>query len=98
RGADGTIYNATSLWQSLGGQVVFTNSSVPVPSREGASAGFSSGRNSSGWGRRFRLLAPIEFGAIDPHAVKDHRDPARQRNDRLLMPSAPRDPHGPSFQ
>lgn len=98
RGTDGTIYFATSLWQSLGGQVVFANSSVPVPSRGGASVGFSSDRISSEWGRRFRLHAPIEFRAVDPDAMKDHRDPARQCDDSLLVPPASGDAHGPGFQ
>ena len=37
------------------------------------------------------LPGPAELGAINPYAVHDHGQPARQRHDRLLHPAAPGD-------
>lgn len=37
-------------------------------------------------------LNPVEVRFVDPHAMEDHGDFARQRGDRLLVASAPRDP------
>src|SRR5450432_3052385 len=41
---------------------------------------------------------PAELGAVNPYAVHDHGQPARQRHDRLLHPAAPGDLHGPSLE
>src|SRR5207248_1516821 len=40
---------------------------------------------------------PPEFGAVNPDAVHDHRQPARQRHDCLLHPTVPGDLHGPGL-
>src|SRR5271169_4460520 len=37
------------------------------------------------------LPGPAELSAIDPDAVHDHGQPARQRHDRLLHPALPGD-------
>ena len=37
------------------------------------------------------LPDPLELGAVDPYAVQDYGQPARQRHDRLLHPAAPSD-------
>src|SRR5215207_6215058 len=41
---------------------------------------------------------PAELGAVHPHAVHDHGQPARQRNDCLLHPAAPGDLHRPGLE
>jgi hypothetical protein len=40
---------------------------------------------------------PTELGAINPYAVHDHGQPARQRHDRLFHPAAPGDLHRPGL-
>jgi hypothetical protein len=40
------------------------------------------------------LPGPPELGAVNPDAVHDHRQPARQGDDRLLHPAVPGDLHG----
>src|SRR6516162_11198273 len=46
-----------------------------------------------------RLLpGPAEFGAVNPHAVHDHSQAARQCDDRLLPPAAPGDLHRPGLE
>ena len=41
---------------------------------------------------------PPEVGAIYPNAVHNHRQPARQGDDRLLHPATPGDLHRPGFE
>src|SRR5258708_23403056 len=41
---------------------------------------------------------PPELGAVNPDAVHDHRQPARQRHDRLLHPAVPGDLHGSGLE
>ena len=41
---------------------------------------------------------PAELGAVNPDAVHNHGQPARQRHDRLLHPAAPGDLHGPRLE
>ena len=41
---------------------------------------------------------PAELGAVNPYAVHDHGEPARQRHDRLLHPAVPGDLHGPGLE
>ena len=40
---------------------------------------------------------PAELGAINPYAVHDHGQSARQRHDRLLHSATPGDLHRPGF-
>jgi hypothetical protein len=44
------------------------------------------------------LSGPPELSAVNPNAVHDHGQPARQRNDRLLHSAVPGDLHRPSFE
>ena len=44
------------------------------------------------------LPGPAELGAVNPYAVHDHGQPARQRHDRLLHPAAPGDLHRPGLE
>jgi hypothetical protein len=44
------------------------------------------------------LPGPAELGAINPDAVHDYGQAARQRHDRLLHPAAPGDLHGPGLE
>ena len=44
------------------------------------------------------LPGPPELGAVNPDAVHNHGQPARQRHDRLLHPAAPGDLHGPRLE
>ena len=44
------------------------------------------------------LPGPPELGAVNPDAVHDHGQPARQGHDRLLHPAAPGDLHGPGLE
>src|SRR5450631_755655 len=44
------------------------------------------------------LPGPLELGTVNPYAVHDHGQPARQRHDRLLHPAVPGDLHGPGFE
>ena len=44
------------------------------------------------------LPSPLELGAVNPNAVHDHGQPARQGHDRLLHPAAPGDLHGPRLE
>src|SRR5260221_9798743 len=44
------------------------------------------------------LSGPPELGAVNPDAVLDHGQPARQRNDRLLHPAVPGDLHRPGLE
>ena len=41
---------------------------------------------------------PVELGAVNPQAVHDYGQPARQRHDRLLHPTVPGDLHGPGLE
>ena len=41
---------------------------------------------------------PAELGAINPYAVHDHGQPARQRHDRLLHSATPGDLHRPGLE
>ena len=41
---------------------------------------------------------PAELGAVNPYAVHDHSQPARQRHDRLFHPTAPGDLHRPGLE
>ena len=41
---------------------------------------------------------PAELGAVNPDAVHDHGQPAREGHDRLFHPAAPGDLHGPRFE
>src|SRR5665213_1075929 len=41
---------------------------------------------------------PAELGAINPYAVHDHGQPARQRHDRLLHSAMPGDLHRPGLE
>src|SRR3981081_566658 len=41
---------------------------------------------------------PAELGAVNPYAVHNHGQPARQRHDRLFHPAAPGDLHRPSLE
>src|SRR5664279_1692912 len=41
---------------------------------------------------------PAELSAVNPYAVHDHGQPARQRHDRLLHPAVPGDLHGPGLE
>jgi hypothetical protein len=41
---------------------------------------------------------PAELGAVNPDAVQDHGQPARQGHDRLFHPAAPGDLHGPGLK
>ena len=41
---------------------------------------------------------PAELGAVNPYAVHDHGQPARQRHDRLLHSAAPGDLHRPGLE
>src|SRR5471030_3554712 len=41
---------------------------------------------------------PAELGAVNPYAVHNHGQPARQGHDRLFHPAAPGDLHGPSLE
>jgi hypothetical protein len=47
---------------------------------------------------RYGFPGPSELGTINPDAVHDHGQPARQRHDRLLHPAAPGDLHGPRLE
>src|SRR5579859_966666 len=58
--------------------------------------GFDSERSSCGC--RGLLTSPLELGAVNPDAVHDHGEPARQRHDRLLHPAAPGDLHRPRLE
>jgi hypothetical protein len=49
-------------------------------------------------GCRHLLPGPPELGAVNPDAVHDHGQPARERHDRLLHPAAPGDLHGPRLE
>ena len=49
-------------------------------------------------GCRGLLLSPAELGAVNPDAVHDHGQPARQGHDRLFHPTAPGDLHGPRLE
>ena len=44
------------------------------------------------------LPCPPELGAVNPDAVHDHGQPARQGHDRLFRPAAPGDLHGPRLE
>src|SRR3974377_228925 len=44
------------------------------------------------------LPGPAELGAVNPDAVHDHSQAARQRHDRLLHPAAPGDLHRPGLE
>ncbi len=44
------------------------------------------------------LPGPAELGAVNPDAVHDHGQPARQRHDRLLHPATPGDLHRPGLE
>src|SRR3974377_97458 len=44
------------------------------------------------------LPGPAELGAVNPDAVHDHSQAARQRHDRLLHPAAPGDLHCPGLE
>src|SRR5665213_3652293 len=44
------------------------------------------------------LPGPAELGAVNPYAVHDHGQPARQGHDRLLHPAAPGDLHRPGLE
>jgi len=41
---------------------------------------------------------PPEAGAVYPNTVHDHRQPARQGDDRLLFPALPGNLHRPGFE
>src|SRR5437879_13180059 len=41
---------------------------------------------------------PAELGAVNPDAVHDHGQPARQGHERLFHPAAPGDLHGPGLE
>ena len=41
---------------------------------------------------------PAELGAVNPYAMHDHCQPARQRHDRLLHAAAPGDLHRPGLE
>src|SRR3954467_7699826 len=41
---------------------------------------------------------PTELSAVHPHAVHDHGQPARQRDDRLFHPATLGDLHRPGFE
>ena len=47
---------------------------------------------------RSLLLGPAELGAVNPDAVHDHSQPARQRHDRLFYAAAPGDLHRPGLE
>ena len=44
------------------------------------------------------LPGPAELGAINPYAVHDHRQPTRQRHNRLLHAATPGDLHRPGLE
>ena len=44
------------------------------------------------------LPSPPELGTVNPDAVHDHGQPARQRHDRFLDPALPGDLHGPRLE
>ena len=44
------------------------------------------------------LPGPAELGAVNPDAVHDHGQSARQRHDRLFHPAAPGDLHRPGLE
>ena len=44
------------------------------------------------------LPAPAELGAVNPDAMHDHSQPARQRHDCLLHAAAPGDLHRPGLE
>src|ERR1039458_5361948 len=44
------------------------------------------------------LPGPAELSAINPYAVHDHGQPARQRHNRLLHPAPPGDLHRPGLE
>jgi hypothetical protein len=44
------------------------------------------------------LPGPLELGAINPDAVHDHGQPARQRHDCLLHSAVPGDLHAPGLE
>jgi len=48
--------------------------------------------------RRGLFPGPPELGAVNPYAVHDHGQPARQRHDRLFHPAAPGDLHRPGLE
>ena len=48
--------------------------------------------------RRCNLPGPPELGAVNPDAVHDHRQPTRQRHDRLFHPAMPGDLHRPGLE
>src|SRR6185369_15788465 len=41
---------------------------------------------------------PTELGTVNPYAVHDHSQPARQGHDRLFHPTAPADLHRPGLE
>jgi len=47
---------------------------------------------------RYDLPGPAERGAVNPDAVHDHRQAARQGHDRLFHAAAPSDLHGPGLE
>src|SRR5437763_11513363 len=48
--------------------------------------------------RRGLFPSPAELGAVNPDAVHDHRQPTRQRHDRLFHPAALGDLHRPGLE
>ena len=47
---------------------------------------------------RCDLPGPAELGAVNPDAVHDDGQPARQRHDRLFHPATPGDLHRPGLE
>ena len=99
----------TIFWSALPSRVTVgpsrhTNSPHPS-SREGhhSTARWSSGvllsqLNPALPSRRCGFLGPAELGAINPDAVHDDGEPARQRHDRFLHPATPGDLHRPGLE
>src|SRR5450759_2424750 len=48
--------------------------------------------------RGYFFPGPAELGAVNPYAVHDHGQPARQRHDRLFHPAVPGDLHRPGLE
>src|SRR5450759_3652301 len=46
---------------------------------------------------RYDFPGPAELGAVNPYAVHDHGQPARQRHDRLFHPAAPGCKYAPNI-
>jgi len=103
RGRSGTIFTA-ALPVMIGGSkrtCELTSSIVPrgTPFHHVVELGFSPIAIGSTWlSGGCSLSGPAELSAINPDAVHDHRQPARQRDDGLISPAVTGNLHRPGFE